>query len=71
MEYVHPEVLEDTQWVEDNSKDSENIRIAEVDYDSKSNYLLGHIPGAVLFDWKQDINDPITRNVLNKEACEN
>jgi thiosulfate/3-mercaptopyruvate sulfurtransferase len=23
-----------------------------------------------LFDWKQDINDPISRNVLNKQACE-
>ena len=71
MEYVHPEVLVNTQWVQDNSKDSDNVRVAEVDYDSKSNYLLGHIPGAVLFDWKQDINDPITRNVLTKEACEN
>jgi len=71
MEYVHPEVLVDTQWVQDNSKDSENVRIAEVDYDSKSNYLLGHIPGAVLFDWKQDINDPVTRNVLTKDAYEN
>jgi thiosulfate/3-mercaptopyruvate sulfurtransferase len=71
MDYVHPEVLVDTQWVQDNSKDSEKVRIAEVDYDSKSNYLLGHIPGAVLFDWKQDINDPVTRNVLTKEACEN
>jgi thiosulfate/3-mercaptopyruvate sulfurtransferase len=68
MEYVHPEVLVNTQWVQDNS---ENVRVAEVDYDSKSNYLLGHIPGAVLFDWKQDINDPVTRNVLSKEACEN
>jgi thiosulfate/3-mercaptopyruvate sulfurtransferase len=71
MEYVHPEVLVNTQWVEDNSKDSDNVRVAEVDYDSKSNYLLGHIPGAVLFDWKQDINDPVIRNVLAKEACEN
>jgi thiosulfate/3-mercaptopyruvate sulfurtransferase len=71
MEYVHPEVLVNTQWVQDNSKDSENVRVAEVDYDSKSNYLLGHIPGAVLFDWKQDINDPVTRNILTKEAYEN
>jgi thiosulfate/3-mercaptopyruvate sulfurtransferase len=47
------------------------VRIAEVDYDPKSNYTLGHAPGAVLFDWKQDINDPISRNVLGKEACEN
>jgi thiosulfate/3-mercaptopyruvate sulfurtransferase len=70
MEYAHPGVLVDTRWVEENLRDSANVRIAEVDYDPKSNYELGHIPGAVLFDWKQDINDPISRNVLTKQACE-
>ena len=69
MNYAHPEVLVETQWVEDRLKDS-NIRIAEVDYDPKANYQLGHIPGAVLFDWKQDINDPVNRNVLSRQACE-
>jgi thiosulfate/3-mercaptopyruvate sulfurtransferase len=70
MSYVHPEVLVDTQWAEDHLKD-QKVRIAEVDYDSKANYHLGHIPGAVLFDWKNDINDPVTRNVLTREACQN
>jgi len=70
MSYVHPEVLVDTQWAEEHLKDPK-VRIAEVDYDSKANYELGHIPGAVLFDWKNDINDPITRNVLSKESCQN
>jgi thiosulfate/3-mercaptopyruvate sulfurtransferase len=69
MSYAHPEVLVDTQWVEDHQKDS-SVRIAEVDYDPKANYQLGHVPGSVLFDWKQDINDPISRNVLSKQACE-
>jgi thiosulfate/3-mercaptopyruvate sulfurtransferase len=67
--YVHPEVLADTQWTEEQIKDSK-VRIAEVDYDPKANYQLGHVPGAVLFDWRQDINDPISRNVLSKQACE-
>src|SRR5947207_2785181 len=70
MEYIHPEVLVSTQWVQNNLNDSGNVRVAEVDYDPKSNYLLGHIPGAVLFDWKQDINDPVSRNVLTRQACE-
>jgi thiosulfate/3-mercaptopyruvate sulfurtransferase len=70
MSYVHPEVLVDTQWAEEHLKDPK-VRIAEVDYDSKANYELGHIPRAVLFDWKNDINDPITRNVLTKESCKN
>jgi thiosulfate/3-mercaptopyruvate sulfurtransferase len=69
MEYAHPEVLVDTQWVEDHFKDS-NVRIAEVDYDPKANYQLGHIPNAVLFDWKEDINDPTNRNILSRDSCE-
>src|SRR5215218_8081160 len=69
MSYAHPEVLVNTQWIEDHLKDS-NVRIAEVDYDPKANYQLGHIAGAILFDWKQDINDPVSRNVLSKQACD-
>src|ERR687896_1576616 len=67
--YAHPEVLVDTQWVEEHVKDSK-VRIAEVDYDPKANYQLGHVPGADLFDWRQDINDPVSRNVLSKQAYE-
>jgi thiosulfate/3-mercaptopyruvate sulfurtransferase len=69
MEYKYPEVLVDTQWVQDHLND-QNVRIAEVDYDRKANYDLGHVPNAVLFDWKDDIHDPIARNVVAKEACE-
>jgi thiosulfate/3-mercaptopyruvate sulfurtransferase len=69
MEYKYPEVLVDTQWVQDHLND-QNVRIAEVDYDRKANYDLGHVPNAVLFDWKDDINDPIARNVVAKDACE-
>ena len=67
--YAHPEVLVNTSWIEDHSEDP-NVRIAEVDYDPKTNYHLGHIPGAVLFDWKKDINDPLSRNIISKESCE-
>jgi thiosulfate/3-mercaptopyruvate sulfurtransferase len=67
--YVHPEAIVDTQWVQDHLKD-EKVRIAEVDYDPTANYELGHIPGAVLINWKADINDPLTRNVLSKQAFE-
>jgi thiosulfate/3-mercaptopyruvate sulfurtransferase len=69
QQYAHPEVLTDTQWVENHLNDG-NVRIAEVDYDPRANYELGHIPGSVLFDWKRDINDPISRNILSKQSCE-
>jgi thiosulfate/3-mercaptopyruvate sulfurtransferase len=31
---------------------------------------LGHVPDAVLFDWKEDINDPTSRNILSRDLCE-
>ncbi len=69
MEYAHPEVLVDTNWV-DQHKNDPKVRVAEVDYDPTANYTLGHIPGSVLIDWKADINDPVTRNIITKQACE-
>ena len=68
MEYANPNVLVDTQWVEDHVNDN-NVRIAEVDYDPKANYYLGHIPNAALFDWKKDINDPLNRNIVSRDDC--
>jgi thiosulfate/3-mercaptopyruvate sulfurtransferase len=69
MEYAHPEVLVDTDWV-DQHKNDPKVRVAEVDYDPTANYTLGHVPGSVLIDWKADINDPLTRNIVTKQACE-
>ncbi|MDV3276873.1 MAG: sulfurtransferase [Nitrososphaerales archaeon] len=67
--YTHPEVLVNTEWVSQHLNDPKVI-IVEVDYDPASNYSLGHIPGAVLFDWRKDLNDPVTRDILSKEQLE-
>ena len=67
--YAHPEVLVDTNWVVQHHKDN-NVRIAEVDYDPISNYNQGHIPDAVLFDWKKDINEPVKRDILTQQQLE-
>jgi thiosulfate/3-mercaptopyruvate sulfurtransferase len=66
-EYAHPDVLVETEWLAKHLHD-EGIRVAEVDYDPAANYQLGHLPGAVLMDWKRDINDPLARDILSKEA---
>ncbi len=68
-EYANPDVLVSTQWVQEHLGDP-SIRIVEVDYDPTSNYDVGHIPGAVLFDWKKDLNHPVTRDILTKEQLE-
>src|SRR2546428_2025944 len=67
--YAHPEVLVDTSWVKGNIGD-ETVRIIEVDYDPTPNYNLGHIPGSVLIDWKRDINDPVSRDIVSKKGLE-
>jgi thiosulfate/3-mercaptopyruvate sulfurtransferase len=67
--YSHPEVLVETDWVSQHLKD-DAVRVAEVDYDPTANYDLGHIPGAVLFDWKRDMSDPVVRNILTKQQLE-
>jgi thiosulfate/3-mercaptopyruvate sulfurtransferase len=69
VNYSHPEVLVDIKWVEDHLNDPK-VRIAEVDYDPTANYVLGHIPGSALLDWKVDINDPVARNILSKQSCQ-
>ena len=66
MAYVHPEVLVDTEWVSKNPP-NENRKIVEVDYDPENGYRKGHIKGASLIWWKRDINDPIARDIANKE----
>lgn len=67
--YAHPEVLVDTDWVTLHYKDA-NVRIAEVDYDPTSNYNQGHLPGAILFNWKTDINEPLSRDILTQKQLE-
>lgn len=68
-EYVHPEVLCETDWVADNLKNPA-IRILEVDYDPENAYKQGHIPGAHLVWWKRDINDPVRRDIISKQQFE-
>ena len=68
-DYAHPEVLVTTDWLADHLND-EAIRILEVDYDPATAYQLGHVPNAVLIDWKSDINDTVRRDILSKEQFE-
>ena len=66
--YAHPEVLVDTAWT-DQHKDDPNVRIAEVDVDTKA-YQEGHIPGAVGWDWQTQLSDQIRRDLIPKADLE-
>ena len=56
------DVLVDTQWVEDHLED-DTIRIVEVD-ENPALYAEAHIPGAIGFDWKKDLQDQVKRDFL-------
>ncbi len=60
------DVLVDTQWVEDHLSD-DSIRIVEVD-ENPALYAEAHIPGAIGFDWKTDLQDQVKRDFLGPEA---
>jgi thiosulfate/3-mercaptopyruvate sulfurtransferase len=63
--YAHPEVLVSTEWVAAHLDDP-GIRIVESDEDLLL-YETGHIPGAVKVDWVTELNDPVTRDYLDRE----
>jgi thiosulfate/3-mercaptopyruvate sulfurtransferase len=59
------DVLVETQWVEDHLQD-DSVRIVEVD-ENPALYAEAHIPGAIGFDWKKDLQDQVRRDFLGPE----
>jgi len=59
------DVLVETQWVEDHLGD-ETVRIVEVD-ENPGLYAEAHIPGAIGFDWRADLQDQVKRDFLGPE----
>ena len=56
------DVLVDTDWVAAHLAD-DTVRVVEVD-ENPELYTDGHIPGAVGFDWKRDLQDQVRRDFL-------
>src|SRR5262245_41753450 len=68
MPYAQPEVLVETDWVEQHRTDA-SVRIVEVDAEP-SEYEEGHVPGAVGWNWATQLSDQRVRDLLSKEAFE-
>jgi thiosulfate/3-mercaptopyruvate sulfurtransferase len=56
------DVLVDADWLEEHLND-DGIRIVEVD-ENPNLYSDAHIPGAIGFDWKLDLQDSVRRDFL-------
>src|SRR5436190_235305 len=61
-------VLVPADWAEKNL-DTPGVVFVEVDEDTTA-YDNGHIPGAIKLDWKQDLQDPVRRDFVNKQQFE-
>jgi thiosulfate/3-mercaptopyruvate sulfurtransferase len=61
-------VLVTTEWLADHRDDS-NVVVAEVD-ENPDLYDEGHIPGAVKLHWRDDLQDPVERDLVDKNVFE-
>ena len=66
--YAHPEVLVTTDWLADKLSDP-SVRVVEVDVDTSA-YNLGHLPGALAWNWTTQLCDTLRREILSKEQLE-
>jgi thiosulfate/3-mercaptopyruvate sulfurtransferase len=67
-DYAHPEVLVETDWVKANLR-KPGVKIVEINVDTNA-YYAGHIPGAVGFNWQTELQDQVSRNIIDKEVFE-
>ncbi len=65
--YAKP-VLVTTEWVAEHLNDS-SLVVAEVD-ENPDLYEEGHIPGAVKLHWREDLQDPVERDLVEKDEFE-
>jgi len=63
-EYAKPDVLVETDWLEEHVDDP-NMRIIEVDEDTSA-YEKGHIKGSVGWNWTTDLHAPVGRDYLDR-----
>jgi thiosulfate/3-mercaptopyruvate sulfurtransferase len=62
------DVLVSTDWLAEHLDDA-GLVVAEVD-ENPDLYEEGHIPGAVKLHWKDDLQDPIERDIVEKDDFE-
>ena len=67
-QYAHPESLVSTEWVAEHGSDA-GVRLVEVDVDTSA-YDQGHIEGAVGWDWTDQLQDTLSRDIISKSDME-
>jgi thiosulfate/3-mercaptopyruvate sulfurtransferase len=65
--YAKP-VLVTTEWLVEHLND-EDVVVAEVD-ENPEVYDEGHIPGSIKLHWRDDLQDPVERDLVEREVFE-
>ncbi|SMO52173.1 sulfurtransferase [Fodinibius sediminis] len=65
---TNKKVLATTDWAVNHLQD-EQVRFVEVDVDTES-YDSGHLPGAVGWNWKTQLQDQLRRTIVTKDDFE-
>jgi thiosulfate/3-mercaptopyruvate sulfurtransferase len=66
--YAKPETLVTTDWVADHADDPDVV-VAEVDEDPTL-YDDGHVPGATTLHWKEELQQQVVRDVIDRASFE-
>ena len=66
--YAKPEVLVETDWLEQHISDT-NVRVIDVDEDTTA-YDKGHIEGAVGWNWSADLHTKVGRDYVSAEELQ-
>ena len=65
-DYANPDILVTTGWLAEHLGDA-NVRIVEVDEDTHA-YSRGHIPGAVAWNWFDDLQAKPRRDYIDQDG---
>lgn len=68
-ETAHSNVLVSTRWVADHLTNTDRLRLVETD-EERSLYRDGHLPNAVSIDGTEELQQPLVRDVVDREGFE-
>jgi len=67
-DYARPDSLVSTDWVAENLNNPK-VRLIEIDVDTAA-YDTGHVPGAVGWHWKNDLETDLQRDIADQSMME-
>ncbi len=67
-EYARPEAVVSTAWVASHAGD-DNVVVVEIDVDTNA-YEEGHAPGAIGWNWNDQLCDTVRRDIIPKAQFE-